>query len=170
MGATDQGVSSERWAAIPRTLIFLTNGGDVLLMERGRHKRVFPGYYNGIGGHVERGEDPLTSARREIAEETGLLTEDIHNLRLRGVYNIDAGGPIGVIVYILTAEALRREVGPTDEGTLHWVPIGGWGGLPLTDDLPILLPRLFTEPTMAEPVFIHIHYDSADQMVLRFAE
>ncbi len=170
MGVTDQGVSSERWAAIPRTLIFLTNGGDVLLMERGKHKRVFPGRYNGIGGHVERHEDPISSARREITEETGLPAESIRNLRLRGLYHIDAGGPTGVIVYIFTGESTQRAVTSNGEGTLHWVPIGGWDGLPLTDDLPILLPRLLGPSPATELLSIHVHYDAADTMILRFGE
>jgi len=54
---------------IPRTLCFITHGSDVLLMKRGEHTRIFPGRYNGIGGHLERDEDPLTGALREITEE-----------------------------------------------------------------------------------------------------
>lgn len=82
MGSKDQGTDTSRWKVIPRTLCFITNGADVLLMKRAMHKRAFPGRYNGIGGHIERDEDPFTSARREIREETGLAVDD---LRLRGI-------------------------------------------------------------------------------------
>src|SRR5262245_52850594 len=72
MGAVEQGANAtqNRWLTIPRTLCFVLNGNDVLLMKRAPHKRVFPNRYNGVGGHIERDEDPLASARREIKEET----------------------------------------------------------------------------------------------------
>jgi len=62
MGAKDQGADATagRWLVIPRTLCFVTHGDDVLLLKRAGHKRVYPGLYNGVGGHLERDEDPLT--------------------------------------------------------------------------------------------------------------
>ncbi|PJF37889.1 MAG: hypothetical protein CUN55_19790, partial [Phototrophicales bacterium] len=62
MGANEQGanVTSGRWLTIPRTLCFIFNGDDVLLMKRSPHRRVFPNCYNGVGGHIERDEDPYT--------------------------------------------------------------------------------------------------------------
>ena len=73
MGSEEQGadVIKGRWLTIPRTLCFVFNGDDLLLMRRAAHKRVFPNRYNGVGGHIERDEDPYTSAKREILEETG---------------------------------------------------------------------------------------------------
>ncbi|MBL8118637.1 MAG: NUDIX domain-containing protein, partial [Anaerolineae bacterium] len=89
MSASEQGADATagRWLTIPRTLCFVMNGSDVLLMKRSPHKKIFPNRYNGVGGHIERNEDPLSSARREILEETGL---EVHDLQLRAVYNIDA--------------------------------------------------------------------------------
>src|SRR4051794_20615725 len=122
MGKTDQGAdpASGRWMTIPRTLCFITHGSDVLLMKRSENRRVFPGRYNGIGGHLERDEDPLAGARREIIEETGL---DVIDLRLRGITNVDAGQAVGIMLFTFTAIATSREVIDCDEGTLHWVPI-----------------------------------------------
>ena len=97
MGAKEQGAgfSDGRWLALPRTLSFVLNGDDVLLMKRAAHKRVFPNRYNGLGGHIERDEDPFSAALREIEEESGL---QVHSLRLRSIHNIDAGGETGVIL------------------------------------------------------------------------
>jgi 8-oxo-dGTP diphosphatase len=168
MGAADQGAdaSSGRWMTIPRTLCFVTNGGDVLLIKRAAHKRVFPGRYDGIGGHLERDEDPRSGAMREIREETGLPVRDV---RLRGVSNIDAGQNVGILLFTFTAVSDSRALADCDEGTLEWVPIAAAPGLPLVEDLPILLPRLFGPDASDVPFFAHVWYDSSDKMMLTFA-
>lgn len=169
MGAYEQGASATdgRWLTIPRTLCFVLNGDDVLLMKRGAHRRVFPNRYNGVGGHIERDEDPLTSARREIREETGLSVTDLH---LRAVYNIDAGETTGIVLFVFTARSQTRQVQPNDEGTLHWIPRGAVMSLDLVEDLPHLLPRILTGGDGAPPLFIHVSYDPNDVIVMRYAE
>jgi 8-oxo-dGTP diphosphatase len=168
MGATDQGAdpAGGRWMTIPRTLCFITNGSDVLLMKRGENRRVFPGRYNGIGGHLERNEDPITGARREIIEETGL---DVTDLRLRGITNVDAGQAAGIMLFTFTAVAASRDLIDCDEGTLHWVPMAEVNDLPLVEDLPLLLPRLFGENASSEIFFAHMRYDKQDRVILTFA-
>lgn len=168
MGASDQGANATagRWLTIPRTLCFILNGDDVLLMKRAPHKRVFPNRYNGVGGHIERDEDPLTSARREIWEETGLRVTD---LALRAVYNIDAGELTGIMLFVFTASSATRAVVPNVEGTLHWVSRAEVYALDLVEDLPLILPRILSEPSAA-PLFAHLSYDETDTIRLRFAE
>src|SRR5215217_5840080 len=141
MGANQQGADAtqNRWLTIPRTLCFVLNGSDVLLMKRAPHNRVFPNQYNGVGGHIERDEDPLTSARREILEETGLT---VNNLQLRAVYNIDAKASTGIILFVFTAESQHREFTANDEGTLHWIPQREVSQYDLVEDLPTILPRV----------------------------
>jgi len=58
----------DRYTLYPRTLVFLFNQDQVLLIRRSPNAQLFPGMYNGVGGHVERGEDVLTAARREVRE------------------------------------------------------------------------------------------------------
>lgn len=166
-GASQQGVDPSRWTVIPRTLCFIWHGDDLLLMQRGLHKKAFPGRYNGIGGHIERGEDPFTSAQREIAEETGLRVVD---LRLRGTMHIDAGGAVGILLFVFTATADSRGVRDSDEGTLHWVPLPQVASLPLVDDVLPLLARLDGPTSRPEPFYAHVRYDAADQRVITFAE
>src|SRR4051794_10798241 len=119
MGANQQGADAtqNRWLTIRRTLCFVLNGSDMLLMKRASHKRVFSNQYNGVGGHIERDEDTLTSAKREILEETGLSVTD---LQLRAVYNIDAKAATGIVLFVFTAQSQSRKVIANDEGTLHW--------------------------------------------------
>lgn len=169
MGSQEQGADATagRWLVIPRTLCFVRNGPDILLMKRAPHKRVFPGRYNGVGGHIERDEDPLTSARREIMEETGLT---VHDLCLRAVYNIDVGADTGIVLFVFTASSDSRDLAQTPEGELQWVPVDAVGNLDLVEDLPLLLPRVLALPSDAAPLFVHVSYDEQDNIRMRWAD
>jgi 8-oxo-dGTP diphosphatase len=152
MDANEQGtreVGRQRYLAVPRTLIFLLTGaaetGDeaVLLLRGAAHKRLWAGRYNGLGGHVEAGEDVYTAAQRELREEAGLAGVA---LTLRGVVNIDTGadaaGPRpGVLMFVFVGRVAARPMQPTAEGTPEWVPLDRIHELPLVDDLPELLLR-----------------------------
>ncbi len=168
MGAKEQGANATdgRWLTIPRTLCFITNGDDVLLMRRAPYKRVFPNRYNGVGGHIERNEDPLTSAKREILEETGLT---VHDVKLRAVYNIDAGEDTGIVLFVFTAISNSRDVTANDEGTLHWIQKTMVTQFDLVEDLPIILPRVLDMGDFDEPLFVQVSYDEDDCICMQFA-
>lgn len=170
MGAAQQGANATqgRWLVIPRTLSFVLNGDDILLMKRAAHKRVFPNQYNGLGGHIERDEDPFTSAKREIEEESGLVVD---NVRLRAIYNIDAGEETGIVLFVFTATSIQRECTADErEGTLHWIPRHKLDTLDLVEDLSLILPRILTMPETAPPLFVHVSYDEQDKIVMRFVD
>lgn len=169
MGASEQGANAVdgRRLTLPRTLCFVLNGDDVLLMKRAPTRRVFPNRYNGVGGHIERDEDVLTSARREVLEETGLPVRD---LRLRAVHNIDAGQSSGIMLFVFTAWTDERAFVDSDEGTLQWVNRAEVARLDLVDDLPIILARVLDMPPDAPPLFLHVSYDAADVVQMRFAD
>lgn len=168
MGAKDQGADATdgRWLVIPRTLCFVTHGNDVLLLRRAHHKRVYPGLYNGVGGHLERDEDPLTGAVREIQEETGLNLEGV---RFCGAIHVDAGASNGILVFVFHAQAASRDLVNTDEGTLEWVPHDRLDDLPLVEDLPLLLDRILDSEPGAPPFFAHTSYAPDDQLIMLFA-
>ncbi len=153
---------TDHYTVYPRTLIFLLNGDEVLLIKRPAHARLFPGVYNGIGGHVERGEDVPSSARREVREETGL---QVDRLSLCGVLHIGASqyrdappasrGP-GALVFIFVGHTDQREVKSSDEGELAWVSLGRLGDVALMPDLYELLPRMLAVARRPEegPLFL----------------
>lgn len=169
MRRSDQGahLTDGRWLTVSRSLCFVINGGDVLLMKRGAHKRIFPNRYNGVGGHIERDEDALTSARREILEETGLA---VSALRLGAVYNIDSGEASGITLFVFVGMSEAREVIASEEGELQWVAIDQIAALPLVGDIAIILPRVLALRPDDPPLFVHVSYDDADQMIMRFAD
>jgi 8-oxo-dGTP diphosphatase len=132
----------------PRTLVFLTHGDAVLLLKGAATKRLYPNQHNGVGGHVEDGEDVLSAARREVREETGLEVTDLH---LRGVIHV-AGEP-GVVVFVFVGTSPTREVKSSAEGELAWLPVGQIPWDQVVPDLRLLLPRLLSEPPDSPVLF-----------------
>jgi 8-oxo-dGTP diphosphatase len=170
MGAAQQGADATegRWLTIPRTLCFVLHEDALLLMKRAPHKRVFPNQYNGLGGHIERDEDPYTSAKREILEESGLMVRDLH---LHAVYNIDTKHPTGIVLFVFTAHSDTRDIQTdTTEGTLHWIPRDQLNQLDLVEDLLLILPRVLAMQANDAPLFVHVSYDEQDKIQMRFAE
>ena len=147
MHISDQGTSpTPRYSVIPRTLVFLKHGEDLLLLRGAPDKRLWAGKLNGVGGHVEPGEDPLTGARREVREETGFCVDA---LALRALIHVSGGeGHAGVLLFVFVGEApSRRPPNAGDrwdsrEGTLAWCPRDALPLDDLVDDLPHLLPRI----------------------------
>lgn len=67
MSLDGQRVNLDRYSLVPRTLSFLIQDDQILLLKLNRG--AWSGLYNGIGGHIEQGEDPLSAARREVEGE-----------------------------------------------------------------------------------------------------
>lgn len=175
MPASDQGIEKERYVLIPRTLIFLTTIDQVLLLKGAAHKRLWAARYNGIGGHVEKGEDVLSAAHRELLEESALRVED---LWLCGIVTINTGEDKGVVIFIFRGDydSVRNTQNhqkwisrDSVEGTLEWVPRSELFSLPLVEDLPVILPRVLAAQKGAPPFFARYSYDDLDQLEISFS-
>lgn len=99
------------------------NKDDVLLMERSETNKRMPGFWYGVGGHIEPEEinDPYSAVIREIYEETGLKDYNVENLKLKYML-LRREGDEAVINYLYFGTANTRNVLQNDEGTLHWIP------------------------------------------------
>ena len=100
---------------IQYTLVYLTSRGKVLLIKKAPG-RSHAGEWIGLGGKLERGEDPVTSAVRELREESGLTVADP---KLRGTFiwidEVQCG-----IVYIVTGTKWTGTLAESEEGALQW--------------------------------------------------
>lgn len=105
------------------SVAMLFNGGDMLMMKRSPDRTLSPGKWAGIGGHLEPAEigDPRSACLREVEEETGLRPEDIDGLELRYIL-LRLNGLDLRQQFVYAGRALRRDVTPTEEGELHWIP------------------------------------------------
>jgi 8-oxo-dGTP diphosphatase len=167
MPVSDQGVFHHRYAIIPRTLIFLTRGEKILLIKGAPTKRLWANKYNGIGGHIEQGEDVLSAARRELAEETGLKSMD---LRLCGTITVDTGENPGIGIYIFIGESATEELISSPEGVLAWISTETIQDYPLVEDLYILIPKILAMKKEDPPISGIYAYNDADELVIHFTE
>lgn len=104
------------------TQVFLNNGTRTLMLKRSASRKIAPGLWTGVGGHIEDGEqhNPEAAAIREIEEETGLSRADITRIELRYIMLRKVGDEIRQH-YIYFAETRREEVHQSDEGDLSWI-------------------------------------------------
>jgi 8-oxo-dGTP diphosphatase len=160
-----QGSTAGRFQAVVRVLVFVRRGDSVLLLRGAADKPIWPELLNGIGGHLEAEEDPLTAARREVREECGL---HLAAPRLAAVISMDLGqGRAGILLLVFVADIDEQpRLTGSAEGTLEWHPLSEAADLPLVPDLRWLLPRIWD----ADVLFARYSYDAAGRLQISPAE
>ena len=165
MPVAEQGIDPDRYTIIPRVLVFITHGEEVLLLRGSANKRIWPNQYNGIGGHIERGEDVLRAARRELIEETGLSTSE---LWLCAIVTVDTGRSPGIAIFVFRGESQQVDVLNTYEGQPEWIPKNKVTDFPLVKDLYLLLPKVLSSKRGDSPFFALYSYNEQDELVVHF--
>lgn len=106
--------------------------GRVFVQRRSADRRLFPGCWDLVGGHVEPGEDLLTTLEREVVEETGWRLTRLRRL-------------VGTFTWSTSDGRIRHEAdfvvevgGDLADPRLEWTkhPEYAWVG---PDDLELLL-------------------------------
>jgi 8-oxo-dGTP diphosphatase len=152
-------------APVLQTAVFVVSpdGTHVLLMHRDKWPDdVHFGKYLSLGGHVERDEDVLTGARREVYEESGLTAID---LTLRGMVMWTGFGPkrLDILCFMFRADAFSGTAhGGNEEGTLEWVPIDDLASWEMWDSDHLWLPMVFDD--IATPFHGVMPYDGTEML------
>lgn len=162
MPENEQGFNPNRYQVIPRTLIFIFDEDRVLLLKGRPDKKIWPGLYNGLGGHIEQGEDVLTAARRELFEEAGISSRQ----DLSGVVTIDLSNGRGILLFVFKGWYEGGEIVESDEGALEWIDMTRLGEIPMVEDLPAILPLVHRFEPGRQPFFARYYYDSDKKLII----
>ncbi len=107
----------------------IARGGMLLLGLRSVHKRLCPGMWDLIGGHVQAGESPAEALAREVEEEVGIrpLAAAEHSR-----HALPDGGTL--LLFVVTdweggEPALRND----EHEALEWFPVKEACALPNLD-------------------------------------
>jgi len=151
-----------RYQIIPRTLVIIENGNDILMIRRNRKDRFGFGKMNGVGGHIEQGEDPTESAIREVKEETGL---SIQEMELIAIFFIDIGNNPGIGLFVYKGKTDTRKLICSDEGKTVWVNKDSiHSQKDLIKDFPFLMEIARNHQNGSKPVIGKYFYDENGEM------
>lgn len=137
------------------TTAFIFNDDHVLMIKRSLNKKIHPGKWSGIGGHIEMNEfrEPRDACLREINEETGLEEADLSNFELHYIVFSKRKNEIWQqFVYI--GNSKKKEVSGNTEGELHWISKKEVMNLIMPFTHPYILKHLFNNGANEKEVLI----------------
>ena len=151
-----------KYQLVPRTLIFIQDGDKYLFIHKKKKDSFGFQKLNGIGGHIELGEEPFESARREIKEESGL---EINDLSLAALVFIEIGINPGILMFVFHATYLEGQLCESDEGDLVWIRRGDLENEEnIIKDVPFLLEITERHQRGSPPRIIKYLYDEDKQL------
>lgn len=122
------------------TRVFTTgvvlHGGKLLIMKRRDDDETYPGRWDCVGGHFERGESAEACMLREALEETGQKMKIVRPGPL--IEFLDEYGRAVAVPFLLRPD--RRKMVVTSEHSQHrWVKLSDVGDYEVVPDLAIAL-------------------------------
>ena len=152
---------------------FLAHGDTLLLMKRGLHKKLGPGMWAGIGGHMELDEitdpralDLTETCLREIAEEAGIARTGIHNLRLKYISTRKVDREISLHYHHIGELHTKIPLPRCDEGEFHWVHKNDIPDLPMSVSVGEALRHWLATPENDEIYLVAVNKSGDSAKVL----
>ncbi len=155
-------VKRSYYQMVSRSLIFIRKGEKYLLIHKKKPESFGYNKLNGVGGHMESGEDPFECAQREITEETGLL---VGELDLTAILFIDTNSSPGIQVFVFKTNFLRGKTRSSQEGELCWMSLKEIKSCgKVVSDVPDLIEICEAHKVGGQPKIIKYRYDEAGQL------
>ncbi len=107
------------------TETYVIKDNKVLMFKRSDTASKFPGFWTVPGGHIDRSEDALTGAIREIEEETGVKVNS-DDIKLKAVtlnYHTDLREVWVSFVFLATIKENQPVKGIDEEGKAKWIEL-----------------------------------------------
>jgi 8-oxo-dGTP diphosphatase len=151
-----------KYMLVPRTLVFICDEDKYLFIHKKKEDSFGYEKLNGIGGHIEKGEEPYESAMREIFEETGLV---VTGLSLAAIVFIEIGINPGILMFVFSAMYKGGYPMSSEEGDLVWIHKDE---IPLNQDIikdvPFLIDVVENHVNGQQPKFIKYLYDQNKEL------
>ena len=156
MPSTPQVLIPNRYHVVPRTILFVFHNDKVLLQQGAESKKINAGLWNGLGGHIEKNEDILTAAKRELFEEAGIKS-GIPSLC--GTIMIEVNDYEGILLFVFTCDVGSDTFVESVEGRLKWFTINQIPKDAIVDDVPDLLRRVMNTRFSGNQFHLLYSYD-----------
>jgi 8-oxo-dGTP diphosphatase len=131
-------VDWESWVAeVPATLVFVIQGGKVLLIDK--KTGLGKGKVNGPGGKLEKGENPMACAERECREELGIT---VSNLQYCGQHRFQFVDGLSIHVWVYKTSDFEGVPTESVEARPLWVTLDEIPYEQMWEDDRIWLPML----------------------------
>lgn len=113
------------------SLFLFRKNGDVLLQQRSRKKKTFPGVWsNSCCGHPQQGESAVDAAKRRAKNELGLDLKDIKEIIRDYRYRAEMNGIVEHEICPVLIGCTDREpvINPEEVEAIRWMPWKRWVG------------------------------------------
>ncbi len=120
----------------PKTRVFTTgvvlSRGKLLILKRKEDDDSYPGVWDCVGGHFEKGESAEECMLREAREESGQEMKIVKVGPL--IEYLDAYGRAVAVPFILRPDP-KRKVVPSEHSEFRWVKLSALKGYEIVPDL-----------------------------------
>jgi 8-oxo-dGTP pyrophosphatase MutT (NUDIX family) len=133
-------MEKQRHTVTPRVMCLIFNKNKVLFLKASTQKD-WNGYFDPPGGPIEKGEDPLMTAKREIFEETGLK---VAKIKLLGVIHVSGFFGKDVMMFVVKAMSDKTKVKKSSEGIPIWLDIDKIDNYKFIEDMKPILKKVLS--------------------------